>query len=255
MSPPSAPRLLLAATDQGVRILILDRPERRNALSTALTENLLGELRRADLDPDIGAVVVAATGPVFCAGADLGEFKGDRANAQAEERRGDLYLELQLVFDELQVPVVCAVQGAAVGAGASLAIAADLTLMGESASLSYPEVIHGMVPSLMIAHLQHRVGRKQAFELLAVGESLSAADAFAAGLANRVVPDPDLLSTAQALARALARRDRPAMRETKRLFVRYADLPLADALRAARADSRVRKVAPAASHAGCGSRA
>ncbi|HYF19652.1 MAG TPA: enoyl-CoA hydratase/isomerase family protein [Ramlibacter sp.] len=226
--------------DAGVRTLLLDRAERRNALDTPLAGALLQALRAADTDASVGCVLLAANGTVFSAGADLGEFKGERADPLAEQRRSDLFLELQLAFEELHVPVVAAVAGAAVGAGASLAIAADLTVMGESARLAYPEIVHGMVPSLMIAHLQRRTGRKPAFELLALGEPVGAAQALALGLANRVVPDAEVLPTATALARTLASRARAAMRETKQLFIDHAAGTLADALQAGRDASRRR---------------
>lgn len=236
---------LQSSDADGVRTLTLDRAGRRNALDTALARSLLDALRAADADPHVGCVLLAANGTVFCAGADLGEFKGERADPAAEARRSDVFLELQLVFEALRVPVVCAVTGAAVGAGASLAIASDITVMGESARLSYPEIVHGMVPSLMVAHLQRRTGRKAAFELLAVGDAVGAAQALALGLANRVLPDAEVMPAAAALARALASRNRGAMRETKRLFIEHADAPLPDALRAAREAARQRRQAAA----------
>jgi enoyl-CoA hydratase/carnithine racemase len=226
---------------QGVRALTLNRPERRNALDTPLAIALLEALRAADADDSVGAVLLAGNGTVFCAGADLGEFKGDRANPEAEARRSDVFLDLQLVFEEIQVPVVCAVAGPAVGAGASLAIASDITVMGEGARLSWPEIVHGMVPSLMIGHLQRRTGRKQAFELLALGDALGAREALALGLANRVVPDPEVMDAASQLARTLASRSRAALRETKQLFVRDAGTPLPQALRTAREAARARQ--------------
>ncbi|MGE4243458.1 enoyl-CoA hydratase/isomerase family protein [Ramlibacter sp.] len=237
--------LLLHDAD-GVRTITLNRTEKRNALDSALGRALVDALRAADQDESVGAVLLAANGKVFCAGADLSEFKGERANPQAEAVRSELFLELQLVFEQIQVPVVCAVAGPAVGAGASLAIASDFTVMAESAKLSWPEIIHGMVPSLMIGHLQHRTNRKTAFELLAFGDSVSADQALALGLASRVVPDADLMTVATQAARTLASRPRAAMRETKDLFIRHASLPLPDALRAARAAARERQARAAA---------
>jgi enoyl-CoA hydratase/carnithine racemase len=118
--------------------------------------------------------------------------------------------------------------------------------MGEGARLSWPEVVHGMVPSLVMGHLQHRAGRKRAFELLALGEPVGAADAQRLGLANRVVADHEVLETAAQIARTLAGRQRAALRETKQLFISHASLPLPDALRAARAAARERQARAAA---------
>jgi len=231
---------LLCSDAHGVLTLTLNRPERRNAINSALAEALLAALRQANCDPDVGAVLLTGNGSVFCAGADLGEFKGNLADASAEARRSDIFVELQLVFDALDVPVVCAFEGAAVGAGASLAISADITIMGSEARLAYPEILHGMVPGLMIAQLQRRTGRKLAFELLALGQSLDAQGALASGLANRVVAAGQAMAVASELATTLASRPRAAVRETKRLFVDHAQASPREALLAAREASRNR---------------
>jgi len=96
--------------------------------------------------------------------------------------------------------------------------AADMTVLAESARLSWPEVPHGMVPSLMLPHLQHRSTRKAAFELLTLGQPVDARAALALGLANRVVADHELLEAATQLSRTHAALPRAALRDTKRLF-------------------------------------
>lgn len=232
---------LLISDSEGVRTITLNRTARRNALDSALGEALLHAMRAADQDPTVGAVLLAGNGPIFCSGADLGEFKGHDIDPAALEKRGNLFLDLQLIFEDMRVPVVCAVIGAAIGAGGSLAVASDFTVMGESSRLAWPEMAHGMVPTLVMAHLQRRVGRKLAFELLALGEPLPAQAALAMGLTNRVVPDAEVMDKAFEVARVLASRDRSAMRETKELFIRDAHLPLPEALRAAREAGRLRQ--------------
>lgn len=219
----------------GIRRLTLNRPERRNALDTELLRLLCTAIRTADDDPALRVILLAAEGPVFCAGADLGEFKGPAHRPEEMARRTDLIMALQLVLEQVSVPVVAAVQGAAVGAGASLAIAVDLTVMGKSARIAYPELAHGMVPSMVIAHLQRRAGRKQAFELLALGQPIDAARSLSLGLCNRVVEDAEVFATALGLAQSLAQHDRCAMRATKRIFADYASDSLARALEQARA--------------------
>lgn len=236
--------LLRIQDTRHVRTLVLSRPHRRNALNTQLTAMLIAALRGADEDPAIGAVVIAGEGPSFCAGADLSEFKGESANPQREQHRGDLYLELQLLFAELDVPIICALTGNAIGLGAAIAVAADLTVAAESSRINYPEVAHGMVPSLMIGHLQRRLGRKFAFELLATGRALMGPEALSLGLVNRLVAEDDVGPAAMVLAEELASQDRSVLRETKRLFVDLADMPLADSLRAAYEASRRRRAKP-----------
>ncbi len=240
----ATPGLLISDAD-GVRTLTLDRADRRNALDTALTAALLQALTDADGDSSVGAVVLAANGQVFCAGADVREFK-DRPDPQAEMRRGELMLQLQLAMDEIEAPLVCALGASAFGAGASIAIAADLTVMGEGASLVWPETVHGMVPGSVVAQLQKRCSRKLAFELLALGERIGAADALRAGLVNRVVADAEVNTAAAQMARTLAARNREVMRGAKHVFNSIASLPLREALRAGRDAARTRQARAAA---------
>jgi enoyl-CoA hydratase/carnithine racemase len=220
---------LLTENRGAVRVLTMNRPEKRNALNSELTQALLDALSKADGDDDIGCVVLTGAGQGFCAGADLSEFK-DLQAPQAADRRAELTMQLHLVFSKIAKPVVTAINGAAMGGGAGLAIAGDLAVMAQSARLGYPEARHGIVAAIVMANLVRQVGRKAAFELVALGEPIDAARALELGMVNRVVPDAQLMSVALSLAEKLAAVARPAMRETKRLFHEVADLPLAAAL-------------------------
>ena len=218
----------LLVEDRGaVRILTMNRPEKRNALNSELTQGLLDALRKADLDESVGAMVLTGAGQGFCAGADLSEFKDLQAGVAAENR-AELTMQLHLAFSRISKPVVSAINGHAMGGGAGLAIAADLAVMAEDAKLGYPEPKHGIVAAIVMANLVRQVGRKAAFELVALGEPVDAQRALQLGMVNRVVPDA--LSEALGLAEKLAAAKRPAMAETKRLFHEVADLPLATAL-------------------------
>jgi len=220
----------LLVEDRGaVRILTMNRPEKRNALNAELTQALLDALRAADADESVGCVVLTGAGPGFCAGADLSEFK-DLQQAVAAESRAELTMQLHLVFSRIRVPVVTAINGHAMGGGAGLAIAADLAVIADSAKLGYPEPKHGIVAAIVMANLVRQVGRKAAFELVALGEPVDAQRALQLGMVNRVVPLSELMREAIALAEKLAAVKRPAMAETKRLFHEVADLPLAPAL-------------------------
>lgn len=230
MTNGSPPLLLKHTPDDGVRVLTLNRPAQRNALDTTLVQQLLEALRHCDADPAVRVVVVTGAGPVFCAGADLREFPTDDPDAQAVAHRTRLFAELQTVFTELGVPTLAAVNGPAVGAGASLAIATDLTLLSHDARLSYPEVRHAMVPSLMLPGLLARVGLKCTYELLATGAPVDATRAMALGLANAVVAPEALLAQALALAKTLASMDREVVRHTKQLLWSMQGLPLRQAV-------------------------
>ena len=225
-----------------MRVLTMNRPEKRNALNTALTQALLDALRAADADQAVGCVVLTGAGQGFCAGADFGEFKDlTPENQRLVEARAELSMQLHLAFPRLSKPVVSAINGAALGGGAGLAIAGDLAVMAEGATLGYPETRHGIVAAIVMANLVRQAGRKAAFELVALGEPIGAQRALALGLVNRVAPAGSLLDEALAIAQQLAGASRPAMALTKRLFHEAADLPLAAALERGReANQRMR---------------
>jgi enoyl-CoA hydratase/carnithine racemase len=223
--------LVLMQDHAAVRVLTMNRPEKRNALNTALTQSLLDALRAADADPAVGCVVLTGAGQGFCAGADLSEFKDLTPEKQPlVEARAELTMQLHLAFTKMEKPVVTAINGAAMGGGAGLALAGDIALMAQSATLGYPEVRHGIVAAVVMANLTRQAGRKAAFELVALGEPIGAERALALGMVNRVARDEALMSEALALAARLAAVSRPAMAATKRLFHEAADLPLAEAL-------------------------
>jgi enoyl-CoA hydratase/carnithine racemase len=237
-------QVLLTEERGAVRILTMNRPEKRNALNSELTEQLLESLRKADRDEDIACVVLTGAGPGFCAGADLGEFKMLQ-DPQAAERRAELTMQLHLVFSKISKPVVTAINGAAMGGGAGLAIAGDMAVMAEGAKLGYPETRHGIVAAIVMANLVRQVGRKAAFGLVALGEPIDAAQALRLGMVNRVSKDDEVVPVAVSLAQKLAAVARPAMAETKRLFHEVADLALAPALERGRdSNIRMRKYAP-----------
>lgn len=234
---------VLLVEDRGaVRILTMNRPDKRNALNTELTQALLDALRTADAVEGVGCVVLAGAGTAFCAGADVAEFAElTPENKVKVEARAELTMQLHLAIPKMAKPVVTAVHGAALGGGAGLAIAGDLAVMGDGAALGYPEVRHGIVAAIVMANLVRQAGRKAAFELVALGEPVGAERALALGLVNRVVPRAQVLQEATALAEKLAAIGRPAMQLTKQLFHEAADLPLEQALaRGREANKRMR---------------
>jgi enoyl-CoA hydratase/carnithine racemase len=233
--------MTLLIEDKGnVRIITLNRPEKRNALDTALTRDLLEALRTADAEAGMHCVVLTGAGPGFCAGADLSEFKGLK-DPKAAKTRAELTMQLHLVFSKMDTPVVTAINGAAMGGGAGLAIAGDIAVMAESAKLGYPETKHGIVAAIVMANLVRQIGHKAAFELVALAEPIGARRALELGMVNRVVPDAKLMDEALALAQKLAAVSRPAMAQTKSLFHQVVDLPLQKALERGRdANKRMR---------------
>ena len=227
----------LLIEDRGaVRILTMNRPEKRNALNTALTRALLDGLRAADAADSVRCVVLTGAGPGFCAGADLSEFKDlTPEHAHRVEERAELTMQLHLAFSKMAKPVVTAINGAAMGGGAGLAVAGDLAVMAEGAKLGYPETRHGIVAAIVMANLVRQIGRKAAFELVSLGEPIDAQRALALGMVNRVVADVDLLSSALNFSEKLSKVDPQALKATKQLFHEVADLPLEEALKRGRA--------------------
>ena len=229
---------VLLVEDRGpVRILTMNRPEKRNALNSDLTKALLENLNQVDQVEGVGCIVLTGAGQGFCAGADLTEFKGLQ-DPRAADERAELTMQLHLAFAKISKPIVTAINGAAMGGGAGLAIAGDIAVMAASAKLGYPEAKHGIVAAIVMANLVRQVGRKAAFELVALGEPIGAERALELGMVNRVVAVHELMPQALAYAEKLAAMAPAARAETKRLFYEVADLPLAAALERGRDTNR-----------------
>ncbi len=200
-----------------VRLLWLCRPEKRNALDRALVEALLGAMARA-AEADCAALVLAAEGASFSAGADLSEMKALASDPVAREARAALTTALMQAPGRVPKPVVAAVQGAAMGAGASLALTCDAVVMEPGARLGWPEARHGMLPRLVAPVLLRHLGPKPAFDLLATGRAVGAEEALTLGLATRIVPADRLLEEACALAEAAAQLPPLAMGTLKHMI-------------------------------------
>jgi enoyl-CoA hydratase/carnithine racemase len=211
--------LVLQVEDRGrVRVLRLNRPEKRNALNTDLCAALVEAMRAADADPAVAAVVLAGAGPGFSAGADLGERAILAADEAARLRRSALSDALMHAPAAMGKPVVAAVHGAVVGAGASLALCCDMVVAAEDARFSYPEAKHDIFPSLVAPMLLRHLGPKDCFELLATGGTVEAAEARALRLVNRVVPREALIEAACALAESAALYGADSMRRIKAMI-------------------------------------
>jgi len=222
---------LISETIDKVRVLTLNRPDKHNALNTLLTQQLLDALRQTEHDDSVHAVVLTGAGKSFCAGADTSEFSSlVPDNPQAVMRRADLTTALHLSFSQMSKPIIAAVHGNALGGGAGLAIACDMVVMADDVRFGYPELQHGIVAAVVLANLVRQVGAKQAFELVAMARPINGARAQILGLANQVVPQDQVLSSALEMANRLASWSPIAMATTKRTFHKACDLSLAQAL-------------------------
>jgi methylglutaconyl-CoA hydratase len=210
---------VLTSLENGVFGITLNRPAKRNALSSEMIELLHQALAQADLDAGARVVLIRGAGKDFCAGADLDELlasadKSEDENAASALRLGRLFEELR----RLPKPVIALVQGRALAGGAGLATACDLLIASKSAQLGYPEIERGFVPAMVAALLRRLTGEKMALDLILTGRVLTADEALAAGLDSRVVPDAELERAGTDLAARLAASSVSALALTKRLF-------------------------------------
>jgi 2-(1,2-epoxy-1,2-dihydrophenyl)acetyl-CoA isomerase len=193
--------------DGAVAVVTLNRPERRNALTVELKEALHEALAEVAADADVRAVVLAGSGKSFCVGQDLGEHvESLRGNASTSfdtvERH---YNPIVRLIATMPKPVVCAINGGAVGAGLGFAMACDLRVAAEGATFATAFSAIGLTAdSGLSATLTHSLGAARATELLLLGESFDAAQALASGLVRAVVPGEEVLGAALTLAQKLA---------------------------------------------------
>jgi enoyl-CoA hydratase/carnithine racemase len=188
---------LLIDVSGGVARLTLNRPQRRNALSERLLEQLAASLAYIAGDNQVHVVVLAANGPVFCSGHDLTEMIG-----RSHSEYHDLFARCSGVMQQLRrlpQPVVARVQGTATAAGCQLVAACDLVVASQTATFATPGVKIGLFCATPMVPLVRAVPVKPALEMLLTGEPVSAARAYELGLVNRVVPEAELDAAVAAL--------------------------------------------------------
>lgn len=222
---------ILISYHSSIRVLELNRPEKRNALNGELIAALKSALRDADVDVSVRAVVIRGAGKDFCSGADLSALQ-KIATASYEENLEDAksLAELFGLIRKVKVPVIAAVHGRALAGGCGLATACDLVVATQSAMFGYPEVKIGFVPAMVAAILRRNLGEKKSFELLTQGFEFSAEEANAIGLVNAVFNDEAFDTAAVEYASHYARISGSAVAMTKRLLYDLDGLPLADAI-------------------------
>jgi len=210
-----------------VRVISMNRPDKLNALNTALLVALRDALVAADQDDSVRAIVLAGEGRGFSAGADLSEFRGEQTPETVKRNalRSSLMSGLQLMLRALSKPVVAAVHGAAIGGGAAFAICCDMVVVGTNLKFGYPELKHHLTPTGVSTSLLKQAGPKAAFEMLTLGANFSADDVMRLGLANRAVAPEAVLTTAIEIGKAWAEMDAAQLAATKNMFYRMLELP------------------------------
>jgi enoyl-CoA hydratase/carnithine racemase len=226
---------LLREMRGGVALLTMNRPEQRNTLSEAMLASFAEILADIAADRTVRAVVLAANGPIFCAGHDLKELTARRSDADG----GRLYFQhvmetcsavMQQVVG-LPQPVIAAVQGLATAAGCQLVASCDLAIAAAQAKFCTPGVNIGLFCSTPMVALSRNVATKHAMEMLLTGDVVCAEEAQRIGLVNRVVEAGSETEAALALARKVAEKSTLVVKIGKEAFYRQREMPLDAAYR------------------------
>ncbi len=213
---------ILTQSANGVKTITLNRPDKRNALSPALIEELAQALHEAETCA-CGVVILTGAGSAFCAGLDMEHLATMSARTPEEHRRDSENMAhvLRALYD-FPKPVIAAVNGPAIAGGMGLATIADFTLAVPEAKFGYNEVRVGFVPAIVASFLLRQVGEKRTRELLLTGRLMKAQEALDLGLVTQIVAAEELMQSAEALAQTLLQNSPQAMQAVKRLLAQHA---------------------------------
>lgn len=205
--------------DNGIVMLTLNRPDKRNALNQAMVKSLKAFLARAADDPAATVVVITGRGKDFCAGADLAELEqmvtlGQEENLEDALSLGELFIQIR----RHPLPVIALVKGRALAGGCGLATACDIVIARDDAEFGYPEIHLGFVPAMVMAILRRKVPEVQAFELVTKGDRISAQEAKDIGIVTRVFPAFTHTENVKQYLQVLGQKSRAALIRTKKLL-------------------------------------
>ena len=204
--------------DHPIRTVMLNRPERRNAMTQEMLTELLSVMEETALSPCC-ALILTGAGDAFCSGLDLAELQGLRDKSAAEHRAdAERLARLFVALYELPLPTIAAVNGPAIAGGTGLATLCDFTLATPAARFGFTEVRIGFVPALVSAFLSLQVGDKRCRDLLLTGRLFGATEALHMGLISEIVEHEELRPRAHALAKSLLCNSPASISATKRLL-------------------------------------
>jgi enoyl-CoA hydratase len=222
---------LIYQREDGLGIVTMNRPERLNALSFRLKEELSMVFDEMEADPDVKVVILTGGTRAFSAGADIKERSGvqmDQAEFYFSQRKSH---QLFCRIEDFQKPVIAAISGVAVGGGCELALVCDLRICTETARFGLPEVKLGVIPSAGgTQRLPRIIGMTKAKELLFTGDFIDAQEAYRIGLVNKVVPVERLMDEAKELACRIMRNPPLSVRFAKRAVNAGMQMDLSSAL-------------------------
>ncbi|HET9182543.1 MAG TPA: enoyl-CoA hydratase-related protein [Candidatus Angelobacter sp.] len=215
-------KTLLYSESQGMIAITLNRPDKRNAISYELIDDLVAALKQAAAAASAQVVILTGAGSAFCAGMDLENLKGllGRAPAQNLEDSRTMASLFRTLYD-FPKPTIAAVNGAAIAGGTGLATLCDFTLAVPEAKFGYTEVRIGFVPGIVSSYLIANVGEKRARDLLLTGRLFGAEEAHRLGLLTEIVAPDQLMARALQLAAQLMENSPASLQTTKRLLSSY----------------------------------
>lgn len=230
------PEITFTLTSNGIGQLTVDRPQVRNALNWAAMQSFAESVAQAHTSPDLRALIVTGANGAFISGGDLSELRAHPSKAdgaQLARIMGDALLHLSA----LPCPVIAAITGPARGGGAEVAMACDLRVMDAETSLAFVQAKLGLIPGWGGGQrLLQVAGYATALDLLATGRVVSAAEAYALRLVQRVAPTGTALTVAQELAATISTNPPDAVRAVKRVLQTGLQIPTAEALAYERAE-------------------
>src|SRR5216683_4635086 len=226
-------KTLQLAVDSGIATITLNRPDKRNAVSYELIDDLIRALEEVR-NSSAGILILTGAGKAFCSGLDLDNLKsliGRTPEQNLEDSRTMVSLFRSLY--EFPKPTIAAVNGAAIAGGAGLALLCDFTLAVPEAKFGYTEVRIGFVPAIVSTFLLRQVGEKIARDLLLSGRIFDAPEALKIGLINEIIPSEKLMDRARAQAAQLMESSPLSLAYTKRLLTEHARAELDTQIEAA----------------------
>ena len=223
---------------EGIGYLTLNRPDRANTISLQLMREVVSAMEEVEADSEYRVVILTGAGKHFCGGADLRDFAErarERAAAGTERKGGGDFVTPQRdifsALEESRVPVIAAINGAAMGGGCEIALACDVRVISDTASIGLPEIRFGALPAGGgTQRLPRLVGTGVAKEMIFSGLPWTPEEAFRVGLVNRVAPAAELIKECEKIASVYIERAAYALKTAKQLINRGVELPLKDAL-------------------------
>ena len=208
------PAVLIEKQTPQIRTIVLNRPERRNALTLDLLNELSAAVKVASDQPEERVLILRGAGAAFCTGLDLREA-ADHTKAHAT---AEMVARTLVILSQTRLITIAAVHGAAVAGGAGIMSACDFVVAAERTKIGYPEVRRGLVAGLVMTFLRRQVGERNMRELVLGSELIDAERAKEIGLVNRVVAKDDLMNEAQKFAQSVLQTAPGALTQTKRLI-------------------------------------